>query len=56
MCRPKRLDEISQQATRLVSEYFAGVSERGVVAQNYAGKTTSELDAQLQSEGVPSIN
>jgi len=47
------LDEISQQATRLVSEYFAGVSERGVVAQNYAGKTTSELDAQLQSEGVP---
>src|ERR1044072_1768768 len=47
------LQEISSQVTRLVSEYIATIAERPVRAENYAGKTTSEIDTELSAEGVP---
>lgn len=47
------LQEISSQVTRLVSEYIATISERPVRAENYAGKTTSEIDTELSAEGLP---
>jgi len=47
------LQEMSAQVTRLVSEYIATISERPVRAENYAGKTTSEIDTKLSAEGVP---
>src|SRR5919205_1332850 len=47
------LQEISSQVTRLVSEYIATIAERPVRAENYAGKTTSEIDAELSAEGLP---
>src|SRR6185295_5182183 len=50
---PEALNEISEQATRLVFDYFQHITERGVVAKNHAGKTKSEINAQLELEGVP---
>jgi glutamate/tyrosine decarboxylase-like PLP-dependent enzyme len=50
---PEALNEISAQAATLVANYLATISERGVVATNYAGKTIAELDAKLESEPVP---
>ena len=47
------LNEISSQATQLVFEYLTTISERPVRAENYAGKTTESIDAQLSVEGVP---
>jgi glutamate/tyrosine decarboxylase-like PLP-dependent enzyme len=50
---PEALNKISEQATKLVFDYFQNITERGVVAKNHAGKTTSEIDARLELEGVP---
>src|SRR6185295_3753442 len=47
------LREISSQVTKLVSEYIATISERPVRAENYAGKTTAEIDTELSAEGLP---
>jgi len=47
------LNEISLQATKLVFEYLATISERPVRAENYAGKTTESIDVELSLEGVP---
>ena len=47
------LQEISSRMTKLVSEYMATISERPVRAENYAGKTTSAIDTELSTEGVP---
>ena len=47
------LDDITKQATQLVSEYFNTIAERSVRAENYAGKTTAGLDLELPQEGVP---
>lgn len=47
------LEEISEQANRLVFEYFASIRERGVVAQNHFGETSSKLTGELSTEGVP---
>ena len=47
------LNEISEQATQLVLEYFTSISQRNVVAQNHSGKTRSELNVELAAEGVP---
>jgi aromatic-L-amino-acid decarboxylase len=51
--RQDALQEISSQVTKLVSEYIATISERPVRAENYAGKTTSEIDTELSAEGLP---
>ena len=48
----KALDDITTQATRLVSDYFKTISERPVRAENHAGKTTAALDVALPVEGV----
>ena len=45
--------EISFEANRLVFEYLTTISERPVRAQNYAGKTTQSIAAELSTEGVP---
>jgi len=50
---PHELNEISEQATKLVFEYFETVSQRDVVAKNYAGKTVAEVNAELSVEPVP---
>jgi glutamate/tyrosine decarboxylase-like PLP-dependent enzyme len=50
---PEALNEISSQVTELVANYFATISERGVVAPNYAGKTIVEINANLELEPVP---
>jgi aromatic-L-amino-acid decarboxylase len=47
------LQEISSQATKLVFEYLTTISERPVRAENYAGKTTETIDAELSADGVP---
>ncbi len=47
------LQEISAQVTKLVSEYIATISARPVRAENYAGKTASEIDTELSAEGLP---
>src|SRR5215208_1710146 len=47
------LNEISSQATQLVFEYLTTISERPVRAENYAGKTTESINAELSTEGVP---
>jgi aromatic-L-amino-acid/L-tryptophan decarboxylase len=46
------LREISEQATKLVFEYFTRISERDVVAKNHFGKTTGEVNVELASEGA----
>ena len=47
------LDEISSRAAALVSEYFATIRERPVLAPNYAGKTKEIVDVDLPIEGRP---
>ena len=47
------LRTISAEATKLVSEYFASISERPVRAENHAGKTAQSIDVELSTEGVP---
>jgi len=49
---PEAFEQISEQANRLVSEYFRTISERPVRAENYAGKTIELIDSELNSEGV----
>jgi aromatic-L-amino-acid decarboxylase len=46
------LNEISSQATQLVFEYLTTISERPVRAENYAGKTTESINAELSIDGV----
>ena len=48
----RALDDITTQATQLVSEYFNTIAERSVRAENYAGKTIAALDLELPQEGV----
>ena len=47
------LNQISFEATKLVYEYLTTVSDRPVRAENYAGKTTGSIDAELSTEGMP---
>ena len=47
------LREISSETAKLVFEYLSSISERPVRAENYAGKTTEAIDAELSAEGVP---
>ena len=47
------LQEISAEAAKLVSEYLKTIAERPVRAENYAGKTTQAIDAELSAEGLP---
>src|SRR6185295_8082036 len=47
------LQEISAEATKLISEYLTTIAERRVRAENYAGKTTQSIDAELSAEGLP---
>ena len=47
------LQEISAEATKLVSEYLRTIAERPVRAENYAGKTTQAIDVELSAEGLP---
>jgi len=47
------LQEISAEATKLISEYLTTIAERPVRAENYAGKTTQSIDAELSAEGLP---
>ena len=46
------LQEISAEATKLISEYLTTIAERPVRAENYAGKTTRSIDAELSAEGL----
>jgi aromatic-L-amino-acid/L-tryptophan decarboxylase len=46
------LNEISSAATKLVFDYLTTISERPVIAENYAGKTTGSIDVELSAEGV----
>jgi glutamate/tyrosine decarboxylase-like PLP-dependent enzyme len=48
----RALDDITTQATQLVTEYFKTIAERPVRAENYAGKTTAAIDLELPAEGV----
>jgi glutamate/tyrosine decarboxylase-like PLP-dependent enzyme len=45
------LDEISSRAAALVSEYFATIRERAVIAPNHAGKTKESVNVELPVEG-----
>ena len=47
------LQEISSEANKLVFEYLTTISERPVRAENYAGKTTESIAAELSTEGLP---
>lgn len=47
------LQEISIEATKLVSEYLMHIGERPVRAENYAGKTMQSIDAELSADGLP---
>jgi aromatic-L-amino-acid/L-tryptophan decarboxylase len=47
------LNEISSSAMKLVFDYLTTISERPVRAENYAGKTTNSINAELSTEGVP---
>ena len=47
------LREISSETAKLVFEYLTTISERPVRAENYAGKTTASIEAELSAEGVP---
>jgi aromatic-L-amino-acid decarboxylase len=47
------LHEISKQAAELVADYFNGIAEKSVRAPNYAGKTMSQLDSQLNLQPAP---
>ena len=47
------LQEISAEATKLISEYLTTIAERPVRAENYSGKTTQSIDSELSAEGLP---
>jgi glutamate/tyrosine decarboxylase-like PLP-dependent enzyme len=47
------INEISSKVTKLVFDYFTGVSRLPVFAENWGGKTTDEVEAELAYEGVP---
>ena len=47
------LNEISAQATKLVAEYFSNIAERDVVSPNHSGKTSAQVNARLEADGVP---
>ncbi len=47
------INQIASQMTKLVSDYFMGISDLPVFPQNYGGRTIEELDAELPQEGVP---
>jgi len=47
------INEIASQMTKLVADYFTGISNLPVFPQNYGGRTIEELDAELSQEGVP---
>src|SRR4029079_7704811 len=47
------LREMSSEAMKLVIEYLTTISERPVRAENYAGKTTESIAAELSADGVP---
>src|ERR1700752_5124020 len=47
------LQEISSEANQLVFEYLKTISERPVRAENYAGKTTEAIAAELSADGIP---
>ena len=47
------INQIASQMTKLVSDYFMGISNLPVFPQNYGGRTMEELDAELSQEGVP---
>jgi aromatic-L-amino-acid/L-tryptophan decarboxylase len=45
--------KLSATVTQLVTEYFAGLSERPVFPQTRAGKTFETIDSELADEGEP---
>ena len=47
------LKEISSEATKLVFEYLTTIAERPVRSENFAGKTTSSMAAELSTDGLP---
>ena len=48
------LQKISMESQQLVSEYFATIFDRAVVAtNNYAGRSIEEIDAKLELDPVP---
>ena len=47
------LNEISSAASTLVAEYLTTISQRPVIAPNYAGKTTESVNVELSTEGIP---
>jgi glutamate/tyrosine decarboxylase-like PLP-dependent enzyme len=49
----EQLDEISLQATHLVSDYFTGIRDRSVRPENYAGKTLAAIENKLDRQPVP---
>jgi len=49
----RELDEIASRAAALVSEYFATIRERPVIAPNHAGKTKASINLDLPLEGRP---
>src|SRR5260370_1351653 len=47
------INQIASQMTKLVADYFAGISDLPVFPDNYGGRTIKEIDAELPQEGVP---
>src|ERR1044071_1242777 len=47
------LQQISAEATKLISEYLSTIRERPVRAENYAGKTPQRIHSELSKEGLP---
>ena len=47
------LQQISSEASKLVTEYMTTISERQVRAENHAGKTLAAIDTELSTEGRP---
>ena len=43
------LQQLSSEAAKLVFEYLTTIAERPVRAENYAGKTTQSIDAELST-------
>src|SRR5260370_4065970 len=47
------INQIASQMTKLVADYFAGISDLPVFPDNYGGRTIKEIDAELPQEGIP---
>ncbi|HSE30948.1 MAG TPA: pyridoxal-dependent decarboxylase [Pyrinomonadaceae bacterium] len=45
------IDQLSAQATELVTQYFSTISERRVFPDTYAGKLNTLIDTELRVEG-----